>query len=56
MNTPMERLQTKCFIGESAPVTLDFLIEDYVLHMQHHIDHLLGREKITAYPSAGTAL
>jgi hypothetical protein len=28
------------------------VIEDYILHMQHHLDHILGREKITAYPSA----
>jgi len=49
---PEERLATACFIGGGAPVTLGFVIEDYVLHMQHHIDLLLRREKVTAYPSA----
>jgi hypothetical protein len=23
--------------------------------MQHHVDHMLGRERITAYPSASLA-
>lgn len=49
---PESRLETPCVIGESAPVTLRFLIEDYILHMQHHLDHLLGRAKITEYPGA----
>ena len=47
-----ESLEIKCVIKNSAPVTLRFLIEDYVLHMQHHLDHLLSREKITQYPGA----
>jgi hypothetical protein len=49
---PRERLATRCVVGASAPVTLGFLIEDYVAHMQHHLDHLLGREKLTEYPGA----
>jgi hypothetical protein len=47
---PADRLGTRCVVGGSAPVTLRFLIEDYVLHMQHHLDHILKREQITAYP------
>src|ERR1700686_3271657 len=53
---PASRMQTQCFIGSAAPVTLAFLIENYILHMRHHIDHLLGREKITTYPSATTQI
>lgn len=49
---PEERLATRCFVGASAPVTLGFLIEDYIAHMQHHLDHILGREKLTEYPGA----
>jgi hypothetical protein len=49
---PDEKLLTPCVVSESAPVTLKFLIEDYVLHMQHHLDHILEREKITTYPGA----
>lgn len=49
---PEGKLQTPCRVGESATVTLQFLIEDYVAHMQHHLDHILSREKITQYPGA----
>ena len=49
---PENVLGRACVVGESQPVTLQFLIEDYVLHMQHHLDHILEREKITQYPGA----
>jgi len=49
---PESRLPTPCFIGDGAPVPLAFVIEDYVLHMQHHIDQLLRREVVTPYPGA----
>jgi hypothetical protein len=47
---PEPRLRIKGTIGSGSPVTLHFLIEDYVVHMQHHLDHLLSRDKITPYP------
>jgi DinB superfamily len=49
---PDGALDTPCVVGGGKPVTLRFLIEDYVVHMQHHLDHLLGREKLTPYPQA----
>jgi hypothetical protein len=50
---PAQQLSIPCFIGSAAgPVTLGFAIEDYVLHMRRHIDHLLQRSAITQYPSA----
>ena len=49
---PEGKLNTTCCVGESQPVTLQFLIEDYVGHMQHHLDHILRRSKITGYPGA----
>ena len=49
---PEDRLETPCRIGDAPPVTLRFLIEDYVLHMQHHLDHILRRDKLTVYPGA----
>jgi DinB superfamily len=51
-NIPDAHLERPCFIGHHAPVTLRFLIEDYVFHMQHHIDLLLRRDVITSYPGA----
>jgi hypothetical protein len=53
---PEERLETPCFIGAGRAVSLQFVIEDYVLHMQHHIDQLLRREVITAYPGAAAGI
>ena len=49
---PEDRLAAPCVIGGASPVTLRFVIEDYLLHMQHHLDHILSREKITQYPGA----
>jgi hypothetical protein len=53
---PEDRLTTPCVIGNSETVTLQFLIEDYTLHMQHHLDHILQREKITQYPGAAVGV
>jgi len=53
---PEERLTVPCRIGPADPVTLRFLIEDYVLHMQHHLDHILSREKLTQYPGAAAGI
>lgn len=49
---PEDRLETPCFIGTAPAVDLRFLIEDYIAHMQHHLDHILSRETITQYPGA----
>ena len=40
---PAERLSAPCRIGDDAPVTLEFVIEDYLLHMRHHLDHIVPR-------------
>jgi hypothetical protein len=47
---PESRLRAECFVGAAPAVTLEFLIDDYILHMQHHIDQLLLRDVITPYP------
>ncbi len=49
---PNERLSARCKVGDGDPVSLGFLIEDYLLHMQHHLDHILDRERQTTYPGA----
>ena len=51
-----DRLATPCRIGDGEAVTLRFLVEDYVLHMQHHLDHILGRDKLTQYPGAAAGI
>jgi hypothetical protein len=37
---PEDRLDAKCIIGGAAPVTLGFVITDYVRHLRHHIDQI----------------
>ena len=52
---PGEHLDNRCVIGWDVS-TLGFIIEDYLLHMQHHIDHVLARDTITRYPAATATL
>ena len=49
---PDARLSTPSRIGDAETVTLGFLIDDYVLHMRHHLDQVLGRDPVTRYPRA----
>jgi hypothetical protein len=34
---PSERMGANCQVGSDAPVTLGFLIDDYLDHLEHHI-------------------
>lgn len=38
---PDQVLNTPCKIGENEPVSLEFLIIDYLNHMQQHLQHIL---------------
>ena len=37
---PEERLDVVCVIGDGAPVTLQFLIDDYIAHQRHHLEQI----------------
>jgi hypothetical protein len=37
---PGERLNALCTVGDSAPVTLRYLIEDYTRHQFHHFQQI----------------
>jgi hypothetical protein len=37
---PEERLEAMCVVGDDAPVTLRFLIEDYLNHQRGHFTQL----------------
>jgi len=50
LRIPEAKLQTPCQVGSGARVTLHFLIQDYIVHMQHHLDHILRRAVVTQYP------
>jgi DinB superfamily len=39
-NTPDEHLAHTCSIGGKEPVTLGFVMEDYVRHLQHHLEQI----------------
>jgi len=39
-NVPPARLDTKCVIGDREPVTLEWLMSDYVRHLRHHLDQI----------------
>ncbi len=38
---PVEAMSTVCFIGEYEPVSLEFLLTDYVDHLRHHAAQIL---------------
>jgi uncharacterized damage-inducible protein DinB len=38
---PESRYGVPCKVGADAPVTLRFLIEDYLTHLHHHLDHMV---------------
>ncbi len=38
---PLEHLAKECNTGEEKPFTLQFLIEDYVVHMEHHLQQII---------------
>ncbi len=37
---PSEKLEAPCRIGSYAPVTLGYLVEDYLVHMKQHLQQL----------------
>jgi hypothetical protein len=39
---PEERLEASCIVGDDAPVTLRFLIEDYLRHQRGHAKQISG--------------
>ncbi len=40
---PEERLGAECAVGDDAPVTLRFLIEDYLAHQRWHFAQMTGK-------------
>ncbi len=38
---PRSALSRACSIGKTEPVTLEFVIEDYLRHLKHHLGDLL---------------
>jgi hypothetical protein len=40
---PGGRLEALCVVEEKNPVTLEFLMRDYVRHLKHHLTQILAR-------------
>lgn len=40
---PQDRLNSTCFIGDNPPVTLEYLVLDYLRHLKHHLHQILPR-------------
>jgi hypothetical protein len=40
LRLPDTKLDTVCRIGSGKPVTLRFIAEDYLVHLQHHLDQI----------------
>jgi hypothetical protein len=40
---PEARLEALCRVGNDPPVTLRFLIEDYLQHLDHHLQQILRK-------------
>lgn len=38
---PVSTLATECFSFNNNPVTLSWLIDDYVLHLEHHVRQII---------------
>ena len=45
---PKAKLSTPCFIGNNPVMTLEELAEDYVRHLQHHLDQCTGSLTVAA--------
>ena len=46
---PADAAQIMCHIGNNAPATLGWVAEDYVAHLKHHLNQVLGQTFATNY-------
>jgi DinB family protein len=48
-NLPAEAAAITCNIGDNKPATLEWLAADYVAHLKHHLNQILGQTFATNY-------
>ena len=48
-NLPAEAAKVTCNIGDNAPATLEWIASDYVAHLKHHLNQILGQAFETNY-------
>ena len=49
---PAEAAGIACNIGNNAPATFGWIAEDYVAHLKHHLNQILGQTFETNYGAA----
>lgn len=55
LRIPTDALDTDCRIGSTAPVTLRFLVDDYLVHLHHHLRQISERTRSATDPGDGSA-
>ena len=48
-NLPADAAKITCNIGNNPPATLGWIAEDYVAHLKHHLNQILGQTFETSY-------
>lgn len=43
---PSDSATVQCIIGKNAPATLEFIAQDYVVHLKHHLKQILGSSSV----------
>jgi hypothetical protein len=46
---PAEAATVTCNIGNNKPATLEWIAADYVAHLKHHLNQILGQTFATGY-------
>ena len=46
---PAEAAEVSCTIGNHKPATLGWIAEDYVAHLKHHLNQIVGEKFETTY-------
>jgi len=48
-NLPAEAAKVICNVGDNEPATLEWIAADYVAHLKHHLNQILGQTFETSY-------
>jgi hypothetical protein len=46
---PKNAYKTECHIGDQKPAMLGWIAQDYVAHLKHHLNQILGKQFETSY-------
>lgn len=49
---PVNAAKVNCSIGNNPPATLEWIAQDYVAHLKHHLNQILGPRFETTYGKA----